>query len=90
MPPGAVYVGRPTKWGNPHKVGTLIGPFSDGPRVTPEIAVERYRGWLIEQIVFKRLDLNEIRGKDLACFCTIGQPCHVDVLIEFCENIPTT
>lgn len=86
MPPGAVYVGRPTKWGNPHKVGDLIGPFSDGPRVTPEIAVQRYRSWFVEQLAYGRLDLAEIRGKDLACFCPIGQPCHVDVLIEFCEN----
>jgi hypothetical protein len=24
----------------------------------------------------------ELRGKDLACWCPIGQPCHADVLLE--------
>lgn len=85
MPENAVYVGRPTKWGNPYAIGSLIGPFADGPRVTAAIAVERYRGWLIEQLLFKRLNLDEIRGKDLACFCKPGTPCHADVLIEFCN-----
>jgi len=87
MPPNTIYVGRPTKWGNPHKVGDLIGPFSDGPRVTPQIAVDRYRGWLIEQIGFGKLNLSELIGKDLACFCQDGDPCHADVLIEFCKNL---
>ena len=47
MPPGAVYVGRPTKWGNPHKVGDLIGPFSDGPRVIVRglLSNSRMVGW---------------------------------------------
>lgn len=87
MPENAVYVGRPTKWGNPYKVGDLIGPFLDGPRVTPIDAVMWYRGWLLEQIVRDKLDLNELKGKDLACFCPLDQPCHVDVLIEFCKQI---
>lgn len=33
MPTGAVYVGRPTKWGNPHHVT---------PAVTAYLAVTRY------------------------------------------------
>lgn len=85
MPPNTVYVGRPTKWGNPYKVGDLIGPFLDGPRVTPQIAVERYRDWLVVNIGFGKLSLSELRGKDLACFCQQGHPCHADVLIEFCN-----
>ena len=24
----------------------------------------------------------ELRGKDLACWCPLGQPCHADVLLE--------
>src|SRR3990167_7060047 len=39
MPDGAVYVGRPTKWGNPWQVGDWI----DGQRVTHAIAAEWYR-----------------------------------------------
>jgi hypothetical protein len=40
---------------------------------------------LIQEIGFGRLNLDEIRGKDLACFCQEIEPCHADVLIEFCN-----
>jgi Domain of unknown function (DUF4326) len=38
MPPGAVYVGRPSKWGNPYRAirGTVYGP-AGGPRVDGEL-----------------------------------------------------
>lgn len=81
-----VSVTRPGKWGNPHKVGALIGPFADGPRVTPQIAVERYRGWIVEQIVTGKLNIESLRGKNLACFCKLGEPCHADVLLEFANK----
>lgn len=45
MPENAIYVGRPTVWGNPFVVQAL-------------------------------------RGKDLACWCRLDQPCHADVLLE--------
>lgn len=31
---------------------------------------------------FKSLDVSELKGLDLACFCSLDQPCHADVLIE--------
>lgn len=30
----------------------------------------------------KRPDISELRGKTLACFCRLDQPCHADVLLE--------
>lgn len=83
MPPGAVYVGRPTKWGNPYRVG-------DGLCSTVDDAVAFYRQWIetgenyvnddappsIEEI--KR----ELRGRDLACWCRTTEMCHADVLLE--------
>lgn len=35
---------------------------------------------------FKKLNLNELRGMDLACFCPPSSPCHADVLIELCQQ----
>ena len=35
---------------------------------------------------FKELDLSELQGKDLACFCPLDKPCHADVLIELCQK----
>ena len=41
-------------------------------------------GWPSLSVLERRLsaDLHELRGKDLACWCKPGEPCHADVLIE--------
>lgn len=85
-PVGAVVVARPSKWGNPFRVGA---PWGDRV-VTPEIAVRLFIRWLdssgsqprfgVERAVILR-DLDELRGHDLACWCPVGQPCHGDVLL---------
>ena len=53
MPEGAVYVGRPTKWGNPFAIGTVINRIAMGRSVIAEVkvinreqAAEAYRQWL--------------------------------------------
>lgn len=74
-PAGAVYVGRPTKWGNP-----FIIP-EDGTR---EEVVEKYRKHVDELRHTSDLfvvDLQELRGKDLICWCA-PKACHADVLLE--------
>lgn len=73
MPENTKYVGRPTKWGNPWKVGG---------KITPEIAVDNYRIWVQEQIENGTLNPKELSCKNLACFCPLDKPCHVDVLLE--------
>jgi hypothetical protein len=75
IPAGAVYVGRPSKWGNPFVIGR------DGTRAE---VIAKYRvhlgdSGLIEQI-------GELRGKDLICWCSPA-PCHADVLLEL-ANAP--
>jgi hypothetical protein len=79
MPEGAVYVGRPTLFGNPFKaVLTDSGP------ITPRMAVDGYRAMLKrpEKQVYRNVIKATLRGKDLACWCPIDQPCHADVLLE--------
>ena len=85
-PEGAVSVARPSKWGNPYKVGTLL---EDGNRMTPYQAVV-----LFHMEITVKLDdgddgatiAEEIRadlaGKDLGCYCSLTAPCHADVLLE--------
>ena len=31
-------------------------------------------------------DVAELRGKDLACWCPLDQPCHADVLLEIANR----
>ena len=74
---GRVYVGRLSKWGNPFRMGV------DGTR---EEVIEKYREWLLGNDRLMR-DLEELRGKDLACWCA-PKPCHADVLLELVTNRP--
>ena len=64
-----VYIGRPSKWGNPFVLG------KDGTR---EEVIQKYEIYLKKN---KRLlkDLPELKGKTLGCWCK-PQSCHGDVL----------
>jgi hypothetical protein len=74
VPPGAVYVGRPTKWGNPYKVG----PDGDHAEV-----VRKFRAYICaDDLIF---EIGELRGKDLVCWCAPA-PCHADVLLELAND----
>ncbi len=67
-----VYVGRPSKWGNPFAIGR------DGTR---DEVIAKYRAWLMQQPALLA-QLPELRGKNLVCWCA-PQRCHADVLVEF-------
>jgi len=67
--PYDVYIGRPSKWGNPFR----IGPDGDRKEV-----IEKYRVWIAEQPELLK-SLPELKGKRLGCYCK-PMPCHGDVL----------
>ena len=73
MPKGAIYVGRPTDFGNPH---SLIGS-------TPEIATKLFEEHLLSEPGLSELAIKKLRGKDLACFCPLNQACHADILLRY-------
>lgn len=93
MPPNTVKVSRPGRWGN---------PFLVGPERTQGEAVSAFRIWLTTEGVTAGIPerkqwmldhLHELRGKNLACWCKPGTPCHADVLIdmanaELCDAAP--
>lgn len=77
MPEGAVYVGRPTKWGNPFPVP------KNATHEDLVYVVDQFRRWWggsWEEIQ------EELRGKDLVCWCALCQPCHADVLLEIANS----
>lgn len=103
MPEGAVYVGRPTKWGNPFRA-VREGSFqtvvdhtgrrwrrlvcsTDRRGVGREMrqaAVDLYR-WRVA-LIADPIQLADLAGKDLACWCPLDQPCHADVLLEIANG----
>lgn len=69
-----VYIGRPSKWGNPYKMG---------PGMTRAQAIAAYETWILCNPIL-RSDLHELRGKILACWCH-PLPCHGDVLARLAD-----
>jgi hypothetical protein len=51
-------------------------------------AVRRYRDDLLAgRLRFTVDDIRrELRGRDLACYCPLDEPCHADVLLEFANE----
>lgn len=127
IPDGAVYVGRPTRWGNPFRVEKVPNwPTWAGanPRRVVTDGSEGVKEWPIpdarKAVVFESRahanawhqarattyavdlfalhtgpmgsyeygpdDLAALRadlgGRDLACWCPIGTPCHADILLD--------
>lgn len=89
----AVNVARPSKWGNPHDWREWRDNFPKDIQAL-EGAGLRDR-WCREQAVAsfaedardgKLPDLTALRGKNLACWCKPGEPCHADVLLEIANR----
>ena len=137
MPEGAVYVGRPTRWGNPFPwqgswitwaaVGlgyrgdptgrraaavALFSAWITGEPVVPPDDSEDGGGWiefsdgtrrsvadhargialgatsLYESPVLPEttIDVTDLYGRDLACWCPLNEPCHADVLLALAND----
>lgn len=76
MPENTVYVGRPTKYGNPFIEGVCGN--------TAEDAVRKYKSTMSEML--KQDVRKELKGKNLACFCALDKPCHADALLKIANE----
>ena len=103
---GVVYVGRPTKFGNPFTLrkvapvppkrtsmwavvynGTILVRW-DTKHLAATDAVDRFRRLMREPWADRPAErelVATLRGKDLACWCPLDQPCHADVLLELAK-----
>jgi hypothetical protein len=95
MPPNTVYVGRPTKWGNPYLVNVrppMLPPNMEWGR---EQAVYWYGVMLAGGYRLRRPPgfqivtdaMVELEGKDLCCWCSPDVPCHADVLLKYANAV---
>ena len=75
----AVYVGRPSKWGNPFS--HLPGTAAQWQVNSREQAIELYRQWILGKVGMVEMIRRELRGKHLVCWCA-PLPCHANVLLE--------
>lgn len=89
LPPNTVVVTRgPGKlFGNPFLVKNVIEFF--GKQKAQQACVDSFREWLNESTEgseLKPLIRAKLRGKNLACWCPLGSPCHADVLLEIANK----
>jgi hypothetical protein len=95
MPENTIYVGRPSKWGNPFQITALV---------KREKAVELYKECILNNTMayyyfdeiyatemynhFKYIseNLHTLKGKNLACWCQLDKCCHADVLLRFANG----
>lgn len=73
--PYDVYIGRPSKWGNPFVIG------KDGDR---DEVIRKYRAWLALNPELLE-SLGELQGKRLGCYCS-PLPCHGDTLAGLADG----
>ena len=76
-PRDAIYVGRPSKWGNPYQIG-ISGTRGE--------VIQMYREDLEDALASNPRYLDELEGKDLVCWCS-PLPCHADVLLELANEV---
>ncbi len=71
-----VYIGRPTKWGNPFVIGR------DGNRYD---VVRKFEEYIMSNPELIKAAKEELRDKDLVCFCA-PLACHGDVLMRIANE----
>lgn len=76
VPAGAVYVGRPSPWGN---------PFAMRAESERALVVRRFEDYARQRLGREPHWLDALRGKDLVCFCA-PRACHADVLARLVND----
>ena len=79
IPSDAVYIGRPSKFGNPFEIG------KDGNR---EEVIYKYHHWILQQPELLNAVKEELKGKNLVCWCA-PEGCHGDVLLKLANPVKT-
>lgn len=100
MPTGAIYVGRPTRWGNPYRIEKISSTGESRPAMYAVIGPDGIQvgepfHYIQDAKIFAlqcyekaaiTWDLGDLRGKNLACWCPLDEPCHADVLLRLANK----
>lgn len=73
----AAVVARPTKWGNPFRASTPA---------ERKIAVGKFKTYIAKQAALRERAQEELKGKNLACWCSLDGACHADVWLEIANG----
>lgn len=98
LPENTVVVSRPSVWGNPFSVVDVIDVYNGDKRAAQADCVRSFEQLIDNttlqdnrsaRLFLKRKVIRKaLKGKNLACWCKPGWPCHGDVLLRI-ANEPT-
>lgn len=99
MPHNAVKVDRSTMWGNPYRIGEVIDMKMArrwGWAISPagrklvcedaSEAVRRFGHALHWDEAIHDYVRDQLKGRDLACWCALDAPCHADWLLAIAND----
>ncbi len=87
MPPDTVYVGRPTHFANCFNWQDHARIYGKTEEQARSWAIDAFRAvWVANASDDYRPYLDQLRGKDLACWCAPNQRCHADILLELANR----
>ena len=75
IPTSAIYIGRPSKYGN---------PFSISKDHSRNEVIKMYEDYILSHPDLDEIK-TELKGKDLVCFCS-PKKCHGDILIRLAND----
>lgn len=84
-PADAVYIGRGSKWGNPYKMSMPGWTNKDGIFRTRNEACDLFEQMVQDEPDFIKEIKEELKGKDLVCFCK-PKRCHGDTLLRIANE----
>lgn len=85
-------VARPGPWGNPFMIDDVMAETGLDKDAAQAEAVARYGRWVAGQIdgpkppPGRETVRAQLGGKNLACWCRAGSPCHVDALLRLANE----
>jgi hypothetical protein len=85
-------VARPGPWGNPFTIDAVMAETGLGKGAAQAEAMARHNRWMRREVEADRPPppLADIRsalgGKNLACWCPEGTPCHVETLLALAND----
>ena len=85
-------VARPGPWGNPFTIAAVMAETGLDKNAAQAEAVARHARWMAGEIEADRprpsdADIRAaLGGKNLACWCRAGSPCHVETLLVLAND----
>jgi ribosomal protein L34 len=63
----------------------ITAEFFEKKEAAASFAIQQYQEYILDNNLKPEIQA-ELKGKHLACFCKLGEPCHADTLLELANQ----